>query len=93
MVEWFQERYISRDEHRKIVEYYRKLVAQLHVSLQDLRGAKADVPKVAPQAERHAAVADPEPVEPTMDIPPKDQPQAASSAPNIIHYDFRRQRR
>ena len=37
MTQWFQERYISRDEHREIVEYYRKLVAQLYRTVRDLR--------------------------------------------------------
>ena len=42
MVEWFQERYISRDEHQQIVEYYRKLVAQLYCQVCELRAASVD---------------------------------------------------
>ena len=37
MVEWFQERYISREEHQEIVEYYRKLVATLQHTVGELR--------------------------------------------------------
>jgi len=33
MAEWFDERYISREEHQQIVDYYRKLVASLQHSL------------------------------------------------------------
>lgn len=37
MSEWFDERYISRDEHQRIVDYYRALVAQLYCKLRDTR--------------------------------------------------------
>ena len=37
MVEWFDERYISRDEHQQVVDYYRKLVAQLYGTVRTLR--------------------------------------------------------
>ena len=37
MSEWFHERYISRDEHQRIVDYYKKLVAQLHCKLRESR--------------------------------------------------------
>ena len=37
MSEWFQERYISRDEHQRIVDYYRRLVAQLYGKLRESR--------------------------------------------------------
>jgi hypothetical protein len=37
MVEWFHERYISRAEHQEIVDYYKKLVVQLHRKVSELR--------------------------------------------------------
>lgn len=37
MSEWFDQRYISRDEHQKIVDYYRNLVIQLHRTVRELR--------------------------------------------------------
>jgi hypothetical protein len=37
MTEWFNQRYISREEHDQVVEYYRKQVAQLYQKLSELR--------------------------------------------------------
>lgn len=37
MTEWFDKRYISRTEHQQIVDYYRKLVAQLQCKISALR--------------------------------------------------------
>jgi uncharacterized protein YbjQ (UPF0145 family) len=37
MTEWFNKRYISRDEHDQVVEYYRRQVAQLYEKLSELR--------------------------------------------------------
>ena len=37
MTEWFDQRYISRDEHQQIVDYYRKQVARLYHELSELR--------------------------------------------------------
>lgn len=37
MTQWFHERYISREEHQQIIEYYRNLVAQLQRTVCDLR--------------------------------------------------------
>ena len=37
MGEWFQQRYISRDEHDSVVAYYKKLVVHLHRNVRDLR--------------------------------------------------------
>lgn len=42
MVEWFHERYISRDEHQQVVDYYAKLVAHLHREVRELRAKQAD---------------------------------------------------
>ncbi len=33
----FWERYVSREEHQQVVDYYRKLVAQLYGNVRDLR--------------------------------------------------------
>jgi large subunit ribosomal protein L14 len=49
MVQWFQERYIAREEHQRIVDYYRKLVAQLHGNVRDLRARAAAPVTDAPQ--------------------------------------------
>jgi len=37
MTEWFDQRYISREEHDQVVAYYRKQVAQLYEKLCELR--------------------------------------------------------
>jgi hypothetical protein len=39
MTQWFQERYISRGEHQQVVDFYRKLVVQLHRKLKEMRAA------------------------------------------------------
>ncbi|GAA3109737.1 hypothetical protein GCM10010520_62820 [Rhizobium viscosum] len=53
MVQRFQERYIAREEHQRIVDYYRKLVARLYGSVRDLR-AQIQVPvkEARPAGER-----------------------------------------
>ena len=50
MSEWFQERYIPRSEHREIVDYYRKLVAQLHGKVRALRDQLEGQPTASWQA-------------------------------------------
>ena len=42
MSEWFQERYISREEHQRSIVYYTKLVARLYRQVCELRAAKVD---------------------------------------------------
>lgn len=37
MTQWFQERYISRGEHQQVVDFYKKLVVQLHRKLKEMR--------------------------------------------------------
>ncbi|MBB3308336.1 hypothetical protein FHT78_000065 [Rhizobium sp. BK196] len=53
MVQSFRERYITREEHQRIVDYYRKLVARLYGDVRDLR-AQAEVPvkEAQPATER-----------------------------------------
>ncbi|MDO9417583.1 hypothetical protein [Pararhizobium sp.] len=55
MIEWFDERYISRDEHQEVVAFYRRLVARLYgnvrelraqVAVQEMVGRVGDVPPV-----------------------------------------------
>ncbi|MBB3590902.1 hypothetical protein FHX08_001246 [Rhizobium sp. BK529] len=76
MIQWFEERYISREEHQRIVDYYRKLVAQLYGTVRDLRTAgemqKAPIPAAAKEP---------------GDIPPAGQDPAGL---NVITVDFRR---
>lgn len=84
MTQWFQERYISREEHKQTVDYYRKLVVHLYSQLRDLRAqaeffpvAHVVTPVVEPDA-RAAAAPD------TM---------AIAHANNIVHVDFHRRSR
>lgn len=42
MLQSFQERYISREEHQKVVQYYTKLVANLYRQVCELRAASVD---------------------------------------------------
>jgi hypothetical protein len=55
MTEWFDQRYISRDEHRQIVDYYRKQVARLYHELSELRsgmealGSRETAPRPLPR--------------------------------------------
>jgi len=37
MIDWLNERYISRAEHNDIVGYYQKLVARLHGAVKELQ--------------------------------------------------------
>jgi hypothetical protein len=84
MVQWFQERYIAREEHQRIVDYYRKLVAQLHGNVRDLR-ARAEAP-----------VTDaPQPAEEPDDVTeePAKVPQERALGPNVVSLGFYRDRR
>lgn len=82
MVEWFHERYISRDEHQQVVAYYTKLVAQLYSQVRDLRAAQA----------RAQAVAEVKPEErpAETEAPPTAMPPPADESTNVIRVDFRR---
>ena len=42
MTQWFQERFISRDQHQQIVDYYRKMVAHLQHQVCQLRATQPD---------------------------------------------------
>lgn len=78
MTEWFQERYVSRQEHQEAVDYYRKLVASLQVTVCELR-SKLDTPDVPP---------DMAPSRSQLRGPKRQRDPLASGA-TIIHYDFR----
>lgn len=78
MVEWFQERYITRDEHQSIIAYYRKLVAQLHGNVRELRAqilllTDDTVVPEDPMAQEQAVAT----------------PRLRRDG-NVIHFDFRR---
>lgn len=79
MTEWFDQRYISRDEHRKVVDYYRKQVARLYRDVCELRVLTAV--QAAANAEGHH--------EPKADQPPRRFGQG-DRRDNVICYDFRR---
>ncbi len=52
MVQSFQERFITREEHQRIVDYYRKLVARLYGNVGFEAQAEAPVKKAPQAAER-----------------------------------------
>jgi hypothetical protein len=79
MAEWFNERYISREEHQQIVEYYRKLVASLQHSLCTLHQAEARVADIVVEDDR------PQPTPPL-------RARQASVSDNVIRVDFHRRK-
>jgi hypothetical protein len=82
MVEWFHERYISRAEHQEIVDYYRKLVGQLHRKVCELR-AHVDIAVDAPEPARP---------QPGRGFPPGPTPQRDYGG-NVISFETRRRAR
>lgn len=82
MVEWFHERYISRGEHREVVEYYRKLVVQLHRKVRDLR-AQVDAQALDAVIEHSRRLAERESQRST-DAPSREY------GGNVVRLDFRR---
>lgn len=79
MVEWFQERYVSREEHQNVVAYYKKLVVQLHGTVLELRSQLDDQTKV-PMAD-HTVADD------------QDEISAENTYTyNVVRVDFRKQR-
>lgn len=73
-MQWFGERYISREEHQEIVAYYRKLVASLQCKIRDLR-EKPIAPATAVEC-----LPKPEPVETSPVL----------NSANVVRVDFRR---
>jgi hypothetical protein len=81
MSEWFQERYISRDEHQDVIEYYRRLVANLQHTIVDLR-TQLDA-RVLDTIVEHGGRKAERPVR---------QAGQVDLADNVIEVDFRRPR-
>lgn len=84
MTQWFQERYISREEHKQTVDYYRKLVVHLYSQLRDLR-AQAELFPVA-----HVVTPV---VEPDIGATAPPDAMAIAHPNNIVRVDFRRRSR
>lgn len=84
MVQRFQERYIAREEHQRIVDYYRKLVAQLYGNVRDLR-AQIEVPakEARPAGERPGEASQGR----------DEAPQERDFGPNVVSLGFYRDRR
>jgi len=82
MVEWFHERYISRTEHQEIVDYYKKLVVQLHRKVCELR-AHVDIAVDAAEMAGH---------QPARRVPPGPAAQPDYGG-NVISFDTRRRAR
>lgn len=83
MIEWFDERYISRDEHQQVVEYYRKLVAQLYRQICTLRAAQVDAQALDGIIEHSKRMAE-------REIRRSGESTMSGPKDNVIHVDFRR---
>lgn len=88
MVQWFQERYISREEHQQIVDYYRKLVAYTYGNVRDLRALLAASAREKPEAlEEDGEMT----AEPRQAPEPKSEPiQSGSNVVSLGSYRDRR---
>jgi TFIIF-interacting CTD phosphatase-like protein len=86
MIEWFDERYISRDEHQKVVDYYTKLVAQLHREVRALRAVEADAKALENIVEHSKHITERELRRSA--VVPSDEP-----VDNVIRVDFCRRSR
>jgi hypothetical protein len=82
MTEWFNERYISRSEHKQVVAYYEKLVAQLYRKMLELRAQTGGLADRRPDLEPEGQQVPPYERAGGMDICP--------AATNVISVDFRR---
>lgn len=80
MVEWFQEKYISREEHQSVVAYYRKLVVQLHGHVRELRAQVEALAGLLPEQEDLVIAAD---------EPARIEAPTIRQEGNVIWYDFR----
>jgi hypothetical protein len=88
MGEWFNERYISRDEHQRIVEYYRTLVAQLYGNVRDLRLLMAVEQAAPPPGFEQVDVPEELLAEPTLE--PDPEPDLGSNVVSLGSYRERR---
>jgi hypothetical protein len=84
MAEWFHERYISRAEHQQIVDYYKKLVVQLHRKVKELRVLVDSRPLEVAEIGAHEADGA---TRLSSKIPPRDY------GGNVISLEDRRDRR
>lgn len=80
MIDWLNERYISRAEHNDIVGYYRKLVARLHGAVKELQ-ARVDASPDAIDPER-----------PSIPNTNHVSPDQCRPGDNVIRFDFRLRR-
>jgi hypothetical protein len=78
MTEWFSKRYISREEHEQVVEYYRKQVAQLYQKLTELR-VVLDAQNIDAMVEHSRRLADRE----------RRKSRRGEDGDNVISVDFR----
>lgn len=83
MIEWLHERYISRDEHQQVVDYYTKLVAQLYREVCALRAAQVDAQALDSMIELSRRKAE-------REIRRTKEPAPSRHGDNVIRVDFRR---
>ncbi|MDB5554249.1 MAG: hypothetical protein JWL86_4233 [Rhizobium sp.] len=81
MTQWFQERYISREEHQQSIVYYTKLVAQLYRQVCELRAARVDPEAIDAMIEENRRKAEDE-IRRHMQSPSRRQ------RGNVISVDF-----
>jgi hypothetical protein len=83
MTQWFQERYISREEHQQSIAYYTKLVAQLYRQVCELRAAHVDPEAIDAMIEENRRKAEDE-------IRRHMRPPARILRGNVVSVDFQR---
>lgn len=86
MTQWFQERYISREEHQQSIAYYTKLVAQLYRQVCELRAVRLDPKAIDAMIEENRRKAEDE-------IHRHMQSAAKKQQGNVISIDFQRRAR
>ncbi len=92
MGQWFDERFISREEHEQIVAYYRKLVARLYGNVRDMQllaAAERAVPPPAFEDPFDFAEA-PDEVSPESDESQLPEPNLGSNVISLGSYRERR---
>ncbi|UVC10650.1 hypothetical protein IHQ71_08725 [Rhizobium sp. TH2] len=83
MTQWFQERYISREEHQQSIAYYTRLVAQLYRQVCELRAARVDPEAIDALIEENRRKAEDE-------IRRHMRPPARILRGNVVSVDFQR---
>lgn len=83
MTQWFQERYISREEHQQSIAYYTNLVARLYRQVCELRVARVDPDAIDAMIEENRRKAEDE-------IHRHRRSPARIQRGNVISVDFRR---